>query len=453
MAPLDTGNTAWILLCAALVLLMTPGLALFYGGMVRHNSVVNMLMMSFSAMGTVGVVYVLWGYSMSFSGNMFGGLIGNPAAEFGLSGLLDRALAASSGAVDGPSGVPAMAVVAFQLTFAVIAVALISGSVADRMKFSAWLAVTVLWVTLAYFPLAHMVWGGGLLSSTGPVAAVLAAPLDFAGGTVVHINAGAAGLVLALMLGRRRDWTHPSVRPHNVPFVMLGAGLLWFGWFGFNAGSAGSAGGLAAGAWVNTCVAASAAMLGWLLVERLRGGHATGVGAASGAVAGLVAVTPAAGYVAPLGALAIGAVAGGVCALAVSWKYRFGLDDALDVVAVHLLGGLVGTVLVGVFATSSGLLYGGGYRQLVAQVIAAGVAVLWSALATAGTGLLVRATIGLRVHTDHEKVGLDLAVHGGHAYGQHEEHPLHPHLGTRLDLPAGEVLESRAGQVLEPAGG
>ncbi len=410
--PIDTGNTAWILVCAALVLLMTPGLALFYGGMVRRTSVVNMLMMSFSAMGTVGVVYVLWGYSMSFSGNLAGGLIGDPFADVGLGSLAAQSL---SGDGASGAGVPGMAAVAFQLTFAVIAVALISGSVADRMKFSAWLAVTVLWVTLAYFPLAHMVWGGGLLSAAGPVAA-LAAPLDFAGGTVVHINAGTAGLVLALMLGRRRDWTHPSTRPHNVPFVMLGAGLLWFGWFGFNAGSAGAADGLAAVAWLNTCVAASAALLGWLIVEHRREGHVTGVGAASGAVAGLVAITPAAGFVDPAGALAIGAAAGLLCAAAVSLKYRLGLDDSLDVVAVHLLGGLVGTVLIGVFATTGGLLHGGGFAQLAAQLIAALVAIGWSGAATALTGLAVRVTIGLRARPEHESVGLDLAVHGGHAY-------------------------------------
>ncbi len=415
MGPLDTGNTAWILVSAALVLLMTPGLALFYGGMVRRTSVVNMLMMSFSAMGTVGVVYALWGYSMSFSGNLFGGLIGDPFADVGLGSLTRQALSGTAGSAS--TGVPGMAVAAFQLTFAIIAVALISGSVADRMRFPAWLAVTVLWVTLAYFPLAHMVWGGGLLSADGPIGRTIAAPLDFAGGTVVHINAGTAGLVLALMLGRRRNWTHPSTRPHNVPFVMLGAGLLWFGWFGFNAGSAGAADGLAAVAWLNTCAAASAALLGWLLVERCRDGHVTGVGAASGAVAGLVAVTPAAGFVDPAGALAIGLVAGLACAAAVSVKYRLGLDDSLDVVAVHLLGGLVGTVLIGVFATSGGLLHGGGPNLLAAQLIAALVAIAWSAAATALTGLIVRATIGLRALPEHETVGLDLAVHGGHAYG------------------------------------
>jgi Amt family ammonium transporter len=410
---LDTGNTAWILVSAALVLLMTPGLALFYGGMVRRTSVVNMLMMSFSAMGTVGVVYALWGYSMSFSGNLAGGLIGNPFADVGLGSLTAQALSGTGSS--GSTGVPGMAAAAFQLTFAVIAVALISGSVADRMRFSAWLAVTVIWATVAYFPLAHMVWGGGLLSADGPVAAI-AAPMDFAGGTGVHIDAGTAGLELALMVGRRKDWTHPATRPHNVPFVMLGAGLLWFGWFGFNAGSAGAANGLAALAWVNTCAAASAALVGWLAVEHRRDGHVTGVGAASGAVAGLVAVTPAAGFVDPLGALAIGLAAGVACAAAASLKYRFGLDDSLDVVSVHLLGGLVGTVLIGVFATSDGLLYGGGLAQLSAQLIAAGVAIVWSGAATAVTGLAVRATLGLRARPEHETLGLDLAVHGGHAY-------------------------------------
>ncbi len=422
---LDTGNNAWLLTSAALVLLMTPGLAFFYGGMVRRTTVINMLMMSFSAMGAVGIVYVLWGYSMTFSGNVLGGLVGNPFTTFGLRGLFPQPGAHGAETVGNSfaagAGIPAMTFVAFQLTFAVIAVALISGAVADRMKFSAWLAFAALWVTVSYFPLAHMVWGGGLLSADGPVGRMIAAPMDFAGGTVVHINAGVAGLVLAVLLGRRKDWRRAPMRPHNVPFVMLGAGLLWFGWFGFNAGSAGAANGVAGLAWVNTCAATSAAMLSWLAVEHFRDGHVTGVGAASGTVAGLVAITPAAGFVSPVGALTIGLLAGVACAAAVGLKYRFGYDDSLDVVGVHLVGGVVGTVLVGLLSTSTGMLYGGGAAQLEAQLIATVGAISFSGVATLIVGLLVRSMVGLRVSDDHELAGLDVAVHGGSAYDVDDE--------------------------------
>ncbi|WP_084614004.1 ammonium transporter [Nakamurella lactea] len=428
---LDTGNNAWLLASAALVLLMTPGVAFFYGGMVRRKSVLNMMMMSFSAMGVVGIVYVLWGYSMSFSPNVAGGLFGDPATAFGMKGLFPEGVNADgietvANSVLSGSGVSSMAFVAFQLTFAIITVALISGSVADRMKFSTWLVFSGVWVTLVYFPMAHMVWGGGLLSgwengiaaklfgTTDGVASV--APIDFAGGTVVHINAGVAGLMLALLLGKRRGFGKEPMRPHNVPYTMLGAALLWFGWFGFNAGSAGAANGLAGLAWLNTSTATSAAMLGWLAVEMIRDKHATGVGAASGVVAGLVAITPAAGALSPVGAIALGLVAGVICALAVGLKYRLGYDDSLDVVGVHLVGGIIGTVGIGFLGTDTGLFYGGGGKQLVVQIVIAACAIVFSAVLTTVIGLALKYTMGLRADEENEADGLDITVHGESAY-------------------------------------
>lgn len=428
---LDTGNNGWVLASAALVLLMTPGVAFFYGGMVRRKSVLNMMMMSFGAMGVVGVVYVLWGYSMSFSGNVAGGLMGNPATAFGMKGLFPEGANADgvetvSNSFLGSTGVSSMAFVAFQLTFAIITVALISGSVADRMKFSTWLVFAGIWVTVVYFPLSHMVWGSGLLSgwkeglaaklfgTTDGVASV--APIDFAGGTVVHINAGVAGLMLALLLGKRRGFGREPMRPHNVPYTMLGAALLWFGWFGFNAGSAGAANGLAGLAWLNTSTATSAAMLGWLAVEQFRDKHATGVGAASGAVAGLVAITPAAGALSPVGAIGLGLLAGVLCALAVGLKYKLGYDDSLDVVGVHLVGGLVGTIGIGFLGTTTGLFYGGGGKQLVVQLMIAVGAIVFSGVLTLVIGLILRSTIGLRATDEQEVDGLDVTVHGESAY-------------------------------------
>jgi len=416
---LDSGNTAWMLASASLVLLMTPGLAFFYGGMVRSKSVLNIMMMSFGAMGVVGIIYVLWGYSMSF-GSDVGGIIGNPFDVFGLENLTD-----ADGILAG-SGVPALVGVGFQATFAIITVALISGSLPERVKFGAWLAFSAAWVTFAYFPLAHMVWGGGLLSgSEDGIAAKLfgttdgaatVSPIDFAGGTVVHINAGVAGLVLALIIGKRKGFGKEPFRPHNLPFVMLGAALLWFGWFGFNAGSAGAADGVAGLAWVNTTVATCAAMLGWLVTEKLRDGHATSLGAASGVVAGLVAITPAAAALSPVGSIILGVVAGVLCALAVGLKYKFGYDDSLDVVGVHLVGGLTGTVLIGLLSTDTGLFYGHGAKQLVVQIVIAVAAVIVSAVVTAIIGYIIKATSGWRVSEEAEAGGIDLAVHGESAY-------------------------------------
>ena len=418
---MDYGLQAWMLVAASMVLLMTtPGLALFYGGMSRSKSVLNMMMMSFSALAVIGVVYVLWGWSMSYGTQDVALLFNNPFETFGL---------------DGVEGTGYLAV-GFQLTFAVITAALISGAVADRVRFSAWLVFLPVWVTLSYFPLAHMVWGGGFLSGVEHGLADLlfpgdggaaVAPVDYAGGTVVHINAGVAGLVLALLIGTRRGFGAEPMKPHNLTLTMLGAGLLWFGWFGFNVGSwvPGDLTGDAAGAswlaetslvWLNTTVATCGAMLGWLVVEKFRDGKGTSLGAASGIVAGLVAITPAAGALSPVGSIALGLVAGALCALAVGLKYRFGYDDSLDVVGVHLVGGLVGTVGVGVLATSTGLLYGGGVRQLVVQALVALVAMLWSAVATLVVGLLVRALVGWRVDEEDELEGIDFVEHGEAAY-------------------------------------
>jgi Amt family ammonium transporter len=412
MVELDTGATAWMLVSASLVLLMTPGLALFYGGMVRAKSVLNMMMMSFGALAVVSVVYVLWGWSMSYSDESVGGIFGNPFTNFGLAGSITDS--AGEYLLD-DYGVPTIVGVAFQVTFAIITVALISGAIADRARFSTWMVFTGAWVTLAYFPMAHMVWGGGLLSGDGPFAAI-AAPIDFAGGTVVHINAGMAGLVLALVVGRRRGFGREPMRPHNLPLVMLGAALLWFGWFGFNAGSAFTADGTAGLAWVNTTTATSAAVLGWLLVERLRDGHPTSLGAASGVVAGLVAITPAAGAVSPVGAIPLGLVAGVLSAFAVGLKYKLGYDDSLDVVGVHLVAGLWGTVAIGFLATEAGLLYGAGGSQLAVQAIIAAVAVVFSGVVTAVLALVLKAVMGWRIPEEDEVAGIDQRVHAESGY-------------------------------------
>ena len=420
----DYAATAFLILCASLVLLMTtPGLALFYGGMTRTKSVLNMMMMSFGAMGVVGIIYVLYGYSMSFGTENLAGVIANPFEKFGLAGT-DAVI--NPFGYEGYGNIPELAFVGFQLTFAVITVALISGAVADRVKFSTWLAFAGLWVTFAYFPIAHMVWGGGLLSGAedGLAAAVYGvtdgvanvAPIDFAGGTVVHINAGMAALVLALVVGQRLGFGKVSMRPHNVPLTMIGAGLLWVGWFGFNAGSELAADGTAALVWVNTTAATCAAMMGWLVVEKVRDGHATSVGAASGVVAGLVAITPACGALSPLGSIALGVVAGGLSALAVGLKFRLGYDDSLDVVGVHLVAGLWGTIGAGLLATSTGLFYGGGIDQTVVQVLVALSTLVISGVVTLVIALALKATIGWRVAEDVEVAGIDQTEHAESAY-------------------------------------
>nr|WP_026356484.1 ammonium transporter [Mycobacterium sp. 141] len=423
----DTGDTAWMLASAALVLLMTPGLAFFYGGMVRAKGVLNMIMMSIGAMGVVTVLWVLYGYSVAFGDNT-AGVIGDPAQFFGLKGLIG-----TNGTADAPIAlagtIPATVFVGFQLMFAIITVALISGAVADRLKFGGWLLFAGLWVTIVYFPVAHWVFDfdvkdpktAAIIHHGGWIANQLKA-IDFAGGTAVHINAGTAGLVLAIILGKRLGWPGTPMRPHNLPFVMLGAGLLWFGWYGFNAGSAVSANGAAGATFITTSVATAAAMLAWLLTERIRDGNATSLGAASGIVAGLVAITPSCSSVNVLGALVIGAAAGVLCALAVGLKFKFGFDDSLDVVGVHLVGGIVGTLLIGLVATKeapagvAGLFYGGGFDQLWRQAVGAGAVLLYSAVGTAILALIVKYTVGLRLDKEEEASGVDEAEHAESAY-------------------------------------
>ncbi len=418
---INTGDTAWVLMSAALVLLMTPGLAFFYGGMVRAKSVLNMMMMSIGSMATIGVIWVLWGYSETFGSSLAGkGLVANPFEYAGLAGLL------STKSVTGT--IPTLVFVAFQAMFAIIAVALISGAIADRTKFSTWIVFTIIWATLVYFPIAHWVFAfdtkdaaGRVTAAGGWIANHLKA-IDFAGGTAIHINAGAAALALVFVLGNRHGFGKEPMRPHNLTLVMLGAGLLWFGWFGFNAGSALGANTTAAVAFINTLTATAAACCGWLLTERLRDGHATSLGAASGIVAGLVAITPAAHSVTPVGAIAVGAIAGGLCALAVGLKHRYGYDDSLDVVGVHLVGGLAGTILIGFFASAStpagvdGLFYGGGLDQLWRQVVGAAAVFVTSFVATYLIGMALRATIGFRVDRDAELEGVDLTEHAETAY-------------------------------------
>ncbi len=411
---LNSGDTAWMITATALVLLMTPALAFFYGGMVRTKSVLNMMMMSFVSVGTVAVIWVIYAYGLAFGDGS--GFWGSARGLIGLNGVSDENSLAGT--------VPFLVMVAFQATFAIITVALISGSIADRMKFATWVVFTVVWITLVYTPIAHNVWSGGsIITSIAP-----SQPIDFAGGTVVHINAGAAGLALAILLGKRIGFGKEPMRPHNLPFVMLGAALLWFGWFGFNAGSEFAADATAGRAFLNTTIAPAFALLGWILTEKIRDGKPTSLGAASGIVAGLVAITPAAASVDTWGALAIGFLAGVVCALAIGLKYKFGYDDSLDVVGVHLVGGILGTLLIGFFShldegttwapdgALNGVFYHGGWTQLGSQAIAAGVAVLYSFIATLVIGLALKYTMGLRVKESVEIEGIDLAEHGETAY-------------------------------------
>jgi len=401
---MDTGDTAWILASSALVLLMTPGLAFFYGGMVRSKTVLNMMMMSFSALAIVPVLWVLYGYSFAFSpgGNQFLG-------GFDRLGLQNITADTAYGTI------PEYVFVAFQLMFAIITLALISGAIADRAKFSAWILFSVIWITIVYFPVAHWVFDFG--DDGGWIATKLEA-VDFAGGTAVHINAGAAGLALALVLGKRVGWRRDPMRPHNLPFVLLGAGLLWFGWFGFNAGSAVGANGLAGLAFVNTAVATAAAIIGWIAVEFFRDKKGTSLGAASGAVAGLVAITPAAGALSPSGSILLGLVAGVLCALAVGLKYKLGYDDSLDVVGVHLVGGLVGTLLIGFLAVGDGLFYGGSLGLLGDQFVAAFVVLAYSFVLTYVIGTVIEKTIGFRLDEESEVLGIDQVEHLETAYDE-----------------------------------
>jgi ammonium transporter, Amt family len=404
---MDSGDAAWVLASAALVLFMTPGLALFYGGMDRSRNVLNMLAMSFWCLLAVPIVWVVVGFSLAFSGS--GSFIGD----------LEWAFLSNLGIAD--DGGELLLAVAFLGTFAVITPALISGAVADRMKFSAWAVFVPVWILLVYCPVAFWVYGGtdeltGWLGARGS--------LDFAGGTVIHVNAGIAALAAVLVLGKRRGWPSEGHPPHSMPLVMLGTGILWFGWFGFNSGSAFAADGVAIQAFLNTFLAAAAAGLAWALVEKLRDGQMTNLGIASGIVAGLVAITPGAGFVAGMAPILIGLIAGVVCCFAVRLKFRAGYDDSLDVVGVHLVGGLVGSLLIGFFARpaffgggfEAGLFHGGGTGLLTEQLIANIVTMAFSFVVTFGIVKVLAMTIGVRVADDVEATGLDVTEHGETAY-------------------------------------
>ena len=407
---IDTGNTAWLLISSALVLLMTPGLALFYGGLNRSKGVLNMIMMSFSSMGLISILWLFYGFSIAF-GEDRGGVFGDPLQYLGTKTFMAET------DLWGETGIPLYVFMAFQMMFAIITVALISGSISDRAKFAGWLLFSLGWATLVYFPVAHMVWGGGFIGAG-------IGALDFAGGTAVHINAGAAALALALVLGKRVGWPREGMKPHNVPMVALGAGLLWFGWFGFNAGSELTVDAITGIAFLNTQVATAAAVLGWIVVEWLRNGRPTLVGASSGAIAGLVAITPACAFIAPWAAALLGLVAGAVCAVAIGLKYRLGYDDSLDVVGVHFVGGWIGCLWIGLFGTSQisslveneGLFYGGGVTQLGAQALSALIVSVISFVIAFALGFVIEKTIGFRVKEEAEIDGIDIAEHAEAGY-------------------------------------
>ncbi|MBG0812924.1 ammonium transporter [Planomonospora sp. ID82291] len=410
---IDGGSTAWMLMSTALVLLMTPGLAFFYGGMTRAKSVLNMMMMSWVSIIVVTVAWVLYGHSLAFDAAGDGSGVINKIVggldNLGLSGLVDTATK------DDGTGMPSLVFSAFQMTFAIITVALISGALADRVKFGAWVVFALVWATLVYFPVAHWVWGGGWLSNLGIE--------DFAGGTVVHINAGAAALAVALVIGKRVGWRKDPMRPHNLTLVLLGAGLLWFGWFGFNAGSELAVDGTTGLAFMNTQIATAVAAGSWLIVEKLRDGHSTTLGVASGAVAGLVAITPACGFVDPWAAVVIGLLAGVACAYGVGLKYRLGYDDSLDVVGVHMVGGVVGAVALGFVAAypfadgqEKGLLYGGPISQLGVQVLGPVAVGAYSFVVSWILAKVIDKTMGFRISAEDEVAGIDITTHAETGY-------------------------------------
>ena len=413
MIDINTGDTAWVLASAALVLFMTPGLAVFYGGMVRVKSALNLMMMSFAAIGVTTIIWVLYGYSLAF-GKSHGGIIGG-FDHLGLSNTLDQ--------VTGAEGhqIPVLAFAMFQLTFAIITVALLSGAIADRAKYGSWVIFVAVWITLVYLPVAH--WAFAAQGGTGGWIVDKLGALDFAGGTVVEINSGAAALALAIVLGKRDGFRRDPMRPHNMPLVLLGAGMLWFGWFGFNSGSALSAGSLAATAMINTQIATAAAAMTWIAYEKKRDGKATTLGVASGAIAGAVAITPACGFVNPLGALVLGLIAGVASSWAVTRKYKFGYDDSLDVVGVHGVGGLIGMLFIGVAATvtanaagKDGLLFKGGTDLLQSQVVAIVAVATFSFCATWLIATAISKTIGFRAFREDELNGLDTTYHAESAY-------------------------------------
>jgi Amt family ammonium transporter len=408
----DTGNTAWVLISTALVLFMTPGLAFFYGGMVRSKNVLGMLMQNFFAMGLLAILWVAVAFTLAFGDAGNGGVIGNLDFAF----LKDVTPGAAPGEFLSFLTIPFVLFCAYQMTFAIITPALITGATADRLKFSAYAIFIGLWLILVYAPVAHWVFGGGFLYELGA--------LDFAGGAVVHMNAGAAAVALVIILGVRRGYPDTPMRPHNLPLTIIGTGILWFGWAGFNAGSALAADGIAAQAIMNTFLAASAAMLGWLVAEKVESGHATTLGAASGAVAGLVAITPCAGFVGGMAPVYIGLVTGAVCYLALGIKRAFKLDDSLDVIAVHLVGGLAGSLMLGLFADSAinpavvdeGLFVGGTGALLWYQFVASVVTIAYSFAVTFIIGMVLDKTIGLRITPAQEEEGLDLSQHAEEAY-------------------------------------
>jgi Amt family ammonium transporter len=407
---IDTGDTAWMLIATGLVLFMTPGLAFFYGGMVRAKNMLGMLMQNFFAMGLMAILWVAIGFSLAFGNLGDGGVIGN----------LDFAWMRNITSDTGPEAfaltIPFVLFCAYQMTFAVITPALITGATADRFKFKAYVVFIALWLIVVYAPVAHWVFAGGWLAKLGA--------LDFAGGAVVHINAGAAALAVVLVLGKRRGWPREGMHPHSLPFTLLGTGILWFGWFGFNAGSALGANGLAAQALMNTFLAASAGMIGWLLFEQIKDGKPTTLGAASGAVSGLVAITPCAGFVSGMAPIFIGLVAGVLCVLAIRLKFRFGYDDSLDVVGVHLVGGIVGGLLLGFFADAEvnklveneGVFLGGGFSLLWFQFVACAATFAFSFVASWIIAKVIDMTIGLRVSEEDEDEGLDFSQHAETSY-------------------------------------
>jgi len=411
----DTGTTAFMLCCIIGLTLMIPGLALFYGGMVSVKSSTNMMMMTFGACAIVGVLWVLFGFSMTF-GTSYGGFLGNITEFAGMTDLLESNTTIA--------GLPITLFALFQALFAAITVALISGAVADRMKFGAWMVFAAVWAVLVYFPVAHWVFAfDGVVTenSVGGWIANKLAAVDFAGGTAVHINAGAAALAVAIVLGKSAGWGQLR-KPHNVPLTLLGAGLLWAGWYAFNGGSALAAGNSASIVMVTTFVATCAATLAWIAVEKIKDGHVTGVGAASGAITGLVAITPACGAVTPVGAIILGAIAGAICVYAVGLKERFGYDDSLDVVGVHLVGGVVGTLLIGFLASESmpngvnGLFYGGGFDQLWRQAVAAGAVMIYSFVVAGIIAFAIKKTMGIRISPDEEEKGIDATFHRESSY-------------------------------------
>ncbi|MET0838814.1 MAG: ammonium transporter [Marmoricola sp.] len=415
---IDTGDTAWLLAASALVLLMAPGLALFYGGMVRSKSVLNMMMMTFGALAAIIVLWVLVGYSLAFGDDVGMGLLGNPFDHFGLQDMVTEK-------ADSWLTVPVILFAVFQGLFCVITGALVSGAIADRARFGAWIVFVSVWTLAVYAPIAHWVFDFDREGHAGGWLANRIGTIDFAGGMAVEICSGASALALAMVVGTRVGFGSDAMRPHNLTLVMLGAGLLWFGWYGFNAGSALGANHAAAVVFVTTTCAAAAGAIGWLTLERFRDGHATTLGAASGMVAGLVAITPSGGSLTPLGALVMGMAAGVVCALAVGLKYRWRYDDSLDVVGVHLVGGLVGTIGIGFLATAAaptgvdGLFYGGGFDQLGKQLLGSGVVLVYAFVVSGAIAWVVHRTMGFRIDEEHEVSGIDLVIHAETAYDLH----------------------------------